>query len=571
MEKHSEKTEWIVKSSSQILGPFTTDQVNDLIKKKNVIPIDEIIPEGGNWSYVRDVPIFLPALNKQAKTAGVEITKTQNVTNTYTDDMTSTELMDDTEELSHVGGIDRTNPNPKIQPIRSAQLPRPGFDAFIKPKVEKKSSSSFYVTLFLLIISSAFAGFYYKDWIISQTLKFNSAEVITKSQQSLAIGDYKASYASFQELNQLEAIKEEITGFYVQFAALVLNQERQTVYARDLLEKSKKDIKKSPEWLTTMGLSYLIDQNYSLAQKFLNQSINANPDFLPAWINLGHLYFNQNKFQESWDFYYSAYLRGYREGHVTVYMALSLIEQWRITKDQRLLVRAHDLLNNFLSTSADRRYLNQILLLWLNQKLNSKDSKDLDIDLLAYIESDPYVSSKFRLNVYEFSLESKRFEGFCSDVFKGLDDKNLNSLLFKSLCYFKLGFVGRVTEEPIEKAEASFPKETLVFAVKSVILDNIDETYQKSLLIGRALSSDASSKHILPLILQARFCEQKNDMVCAAKYWNSVYEKNKVEIGAYVGLAKYYLSKSDSQKAKMWIADGLLLSPSYSPLLALDK
>lgn len=571
MEKHNEKTEWIVKSSSQILGPFTTEQVNELIKKKNVIPIDEIIPEGGNWAYVRDVSVFLPALNQQAKTAGVEITKTQNVTNTYTDDMTSTELMDDTEELSQIGGIDRTNPNPKIQPIRSSQLPKPGLSDFIKPVPEKKPRSNIWTMLFLLIIATAIAGYYNKDWIISQTLKFNSGEIIKQSQQNLAVGDYKSAYASFQELNQLEAIKAEITGFYVQFAALVLNQERQTVYARDLLEKSKKDIKKSPEWLTTMGLSYLIDQNYSLAQKFLNQSINTNPDFLPAWINLGHLYFNQNKFQESWDFYYSAYLRGYREGHVTVYMALSLIEQWRITKEQRLLVRARDLLNNFLSTSADRRYLNQILLLWLDQKLKPKNLKEIDRELISYIESDPYISSKFRLNVYEFSLESKRFENFCSDIFKGLDGSNLNALLFKSLCYFKLGFVGRVTEEPIEKAESLYPKETLVFAVKSVILDNADETYQKSLLIGRALSSDAESKYVLPLILQARFCEQKNDMVCAAKYWNFVFEKNKVEIGAYVGLAKYYLSKNDNIKAKMWVADGLLLSPSYSPLLALDK
>ncbi len=572
MEKHDENTQWVVKSSSQILGPFTTEQVVELIKKKNVIPIDEIIPEGGNWAYVRDILIFQAALTKQAKTAGVEVTKTQNVTNTFTDDMTSTELLDDTEELSHIGVIDRTNPNPKIQPIRSFQLPKPGMDEYIKSKpVKDKSSSTFIYTFMLLIITSISVGYYYKDWILNQTLKYNSSQVIKKSQMSLAEGDYKSAYGSFQELNQIEDLKSEIKGFYVQFAALVLNQERQTVYARELLEKSSDEIKKSPEWLTTMGLSYLIDQNYSLAQKYLNQSVNINPDFLPAWMNLGHLYFNQNKFQEAWDFYYSAYLRGYSEGHVTVFMALSLIEQWKINNDQRLLNRAYDLLNNFLSTSGDRRYVNQILKLWLNKKLNLKNSVEFNQEISSFIESDPYIASNFRLNIYEFSLENKRFENFCANIFKTLLAKDLNSLLFKSTCYFKLGFVGRVTEEPIEKAEELFPKETLVFAVKSVVLDNVDETYQKSLLIGRALSSDVNAKYILPLILQARFCEQKNDLVCAAKYWNFVFEKNKLEIGAYVGLSKYYASQNDSVRSKQWISDGILLSPSYRPLLALDK
>jgi tetratricopeptide (TPR) repeat protein len=576
LEKYNEKTKWVVKSSSQILGPYGTDEVFELIKKKSIIPIDEIIPENGFWAYVRDVSLFQSALSMQAKTAGVEVTKTQNITHTFTDDMTSTELMEDTEELSHVGEVDRTNPNPKIQPIRSSNLPKPGMGDFLSAKnkadqnAKKTQNISVFKLLVLVILTLGFVGYHFQDWIKNQTVKFNSTTVIQESQDSLASGDYKLAYSQFQEINQIEAIKTEIKGFYIQFASLVLNQERQTVYARDLLEKSKEDLKNTPEWLTSMGLSYLIDQNFVEAQKYLSQSINLNPDFLPAWINLGHMYLSQNKFQEAWDFFYSAYLRGYSEGHVTAFMSIALIEQWKVNGNIDLLVKAHDLLSNFLSTSADRRYLNLILKMWLDTKINPKNKSGINIDIAAFIESDPYVASKFKQNVYEFGFENKRFESYCSDISRNLQNAELNSLLFNSICYFQLGFIGRATESSLEKAEELYPKDALMFAVKSVILANPDENYQKSLLIGRALSSDSKSNHILPLILQARFCEQKNDLVCSAKYWNMVFERNKLEIGAYVGLAKFFKSKKENQKAKNWISNGLLLSPSYKPLIELN-
>lgn len=572
MEQHNENTQWVVKSSSQILGPYKTLEVIELIKKKNIIPIDEIIPENGHWAYVRDVSMFQNALNQQAKNAGVEDTKTQNVTETFTDDMTSTELMDDTEELSHVAEIDKTNPNPKIQPIRSSQLPRPGMEQFVvnRPRPKKKKSYVGFLLL-LLMLSIGASGYYFKDWILGQTVKYSGSNLISDAEKLLAEGDYTQAYAKFQEINQTEALKNSVKGFHVQLASLVLNQERQTVYARDILDKETSTIKNTPEWLTSMGLSYLIDQNYSEAQKFFNQSISLNPDFLPAWVNLGHLHLNQSKFQEAWDFFYAAYLRGHTEGHIPVFMALALIEQWNVNGDLNLLVKANELISNFLATSGDRRFLNEILKMWLELKTKSNNSAAIAKHVLKFIESDPYVTTKFKLNVYEFGFENKRFESYCSDIYKQLNADDLHSLLFKSLCYYKLGFIGRVTEASIEKAEQMFPKETLVFATKSVILDNMDETYQKSLLIGRALSSDAKANYTLPLILQARFCEQKNDFSCAAKYWTMVHEKDSLEIGVYAGMANFYMKKGDKDSYRKWISNGLLLSPSYKPLIELDN
>jgi hypothetical protein len=570
LDNNFENVEWIVKSSSQILGPFTTDQVIDLIKKKGITPIDEITPEFGYWSYVRDISVFQPALNQQTKNGSIEVTKTQNVTSTFTDDMTSTELLDDTEELSHVGSVDKTNPNPKVQPLRSSQLPKP-VNTLAKPK-QKAPSRSYTGLLFSLLVLAALAGglFHYQDLIFEYYNQYNKTDLVSKSKKVFYSGDYRSAYALFQEINQNPNLKNEIKGFNVQFATLVLNQERQTVYARELLEKSEPQIKNSPEWSNTMGLSYLIDQNYSESLKYFNQSLDMNPDFLPAWVNLGYLYFSQNKFQESWDYFYSAYLRGHTEGHIVVYMALSLIEQWKVNKDDSFLKRSYDLVENYLSTSADKRYLNQILYLWLVFKLKNKTDKEIEKIVSDFIDSDPYAALLFKTNIYEYGLENKRFENFCAESSRELGSQTLNARLYRSLCYFKLGFSGGATQEPLSVLEEKYAKDPQFLAVKSVIFDNADETYQKSLLIGRALSANTDSKYLLPLILQARFCEQKGDLVCAAKYWNFVYEKNKLEIGIYAGLGKYFLSKKEKNKADVWAEDGRILSSSYRPLIELN-
>ena len=86
-------------------------------------------------------------------------------------------------------------------------------------------------------------------------------------------------------------------GFYVTLSALALNQEKakQTVWARELLEKSKEEVQRTPEWLTTMSLSYVMDQNFSKAQDFLDKSLLEAPDFFPSMDELWLYVFKAEK------------------------------------------------------------------------------------------------------------------------------------------------------------------------------------------------------------------------------------------------------------------------------------
>ena len=60
---------------------MTTKQVNSHIEDKDIVGIDEIIPDQSDpyasWFYIRDIAYFQEALSRQTSDLGIEDTKTQ--------------------------------------------------------------------------------------------------------------------------------------------------------------------------------------------------------------------------------------------------------------------------------------------------------------------------------------------------------------------------------------------------------------------------------------------------------------------------------------------------------------
>src|SRR6218665_2016965 len=81
---------WLVKSSTRILGPFTMQELADHLKSKQISIIDEIRQPHGRWSYIRENHGFMEiirAIREEQDTHG-EKTMTQSIaqhTSTKTD------------------------------------------------------------------------------------------------------------------------------------------------------------------------------------------------------------------------------------------------------------------------------------------------------------------------------------------------------------------------------------------------------------------------------------------------------------------------------------------------------
>src|SRR4051812_45500802 len=57
-EKAMQEKNWLIKSSSKIIGPYSATEVAQLLIKKHISIIDEVRQPRGRWAYIRETPIF---------------------------------------------------------------------------------------------------------------------------------------------------------------------------------------------------------------------------------------------------------------------------------------------------------------------------------------------------------------------------------------------------------------------------------------------------------------------------------------------------------------------------------
>jgi len=69
---------WLVKSNYKILGPFSYDQLEDILRKRQIALIDEVRDMDRRWSYIREIP----ELQRMAESIRVEIEQKSEATRT---------------------------------------------------------------------------------------------------------------------------------------------------------------------------------------------------------------------------------------------------------------------------------------------------------------------------------------------------------------------------------------------------------------------------------------------------------------------------------------------------------
>ena len=65
--KKAEDRVWLVKSSDTIIGPFTTAELAQNVRTKNVGLLDEARTPNNRWLFVRDIPEIQSTISKLAQ------------------------------------------------------------------------------------------------------------------------------------------------------------------------------------------------------------------------------------------------------------------------------------------------------------------------------------------------------------------------------------------------------------------------------------------------------------------------------------------------------------------------
>ena len=101
----------------------------------------------------------------------------------------------------------------------------------------------------------------------------------------------------------------------------------------------------------------------------------------------------------------------------------------------------------------------------------------------------------------------------------------------------------------IDTAVNQTPRDPLVQAVYAELL-GIDLKDKAKAATDASFDLNKEQDHILPIILQARYCESQKDYFCSLNYWQEVLKKMPKSEMAMAGIGRSYFEDGHYSDAK---------------------
>lgn len=215
---------WLVKSDSKIMGPYSVDQLEELLLRRQVALIDEVRDTEQRWLYIREVPQLKQLVETVRHELSLRTENTQTVqinessdTSTLAKTQTKTTELQQVEftaakpaftdvsvEAEDVAYSDIDMKFPEMQLVAEKKKLLPQFVSTVDPnvKIEVKSYKKQYIlsglAVVILSVAAFFGMYYYKK---NEQLKTEQSQ-ITKLRKLVIYGaDQKASEA-YQKLSE---------------------------------------------------------------------------------------------------------------------------------------------------------------------------------------------------------------------------------------------------------------------------------------------------------------------------------------------------------------------------------
>ncbi|MFN3454680.1 MAG: hypothetical protein ACK41T_06925, partial [Pseudobdellovibrio sp.] len=306
---------WMVKSNSKILGPYSLEQVEDLIKKKQLTLIDEIRDMENRWLYVRECEALQSTVEQlrkeitnsddytktfQTRTVQTSSTSTQNMTQvTITQEHTkensskkelTSEQQNELKSEKEIAIVSESPPRPEIQDVVFSEIKKPSTsdykktpithyvsegDPRVRASINQKSSNIFITLLMLLVlVLGGGAGYYfYKQ---QNQKKYEQSVLATVRKYSLFGLDNKIIelYAKISPALQQQVLPE-IIPLIPKLDEVGLISGAQTI-GQLRTYKSVSSSKKA--LLDTVEFNQALhEQNFKKAREFLISALDADP------------------------------------------------------------------------------------------------------------------------------------------------------------------------------------------------------------------------------------------------------------------------------------------------------
>ena len=530
----NKEKKFLIRSSGDILGPYTKDEVTNLIKNKKISVFDEVTEPFKIWMYLEhhsDFEKIVNSMNIQASLTNflTQISSKISISKSRTREDTQKNTQKD---ILQEGATSKNLPETNFKPIsdtiqsevkkthlqptvqtteRTALSPNLKYK---KKKLNKKIGFAIKFSWQLIAISSFLVvGFilYQISYIPIKKKNKLLTELNLKGKNYYKAGDFKQALPFFEKAQAYLTEEDKFS-----FAVLLLqnNQLEKSLMIKE--EITNPAIQQKDSWTLFEGLSYFYSRKYSKAEISFHNVIskNNNQTLNQALLNLALLKLENRQYNAVINQINQLLRRSFERDIVWYLKALYLLNQKKMSELENYLI--NDLALETKKQSFIIEFKQELLFLLAYTYMKAGKMEEKNEVIKKLLNQDPYFSEEFNYSplIAKNKLNWKLLYPYCNEIFYSNTEENLTQALY-GFCLIKTNQIQQASSY-IERAKAKDPGNSLFLSLYVYLLMSEKKSHQK---IEQTLSTinydnQLTKENALSFIIKARFFEQ-------AKYWDS--------------------------------------------------
>ena len=543
----SSQPEWLIRSGSRVLGPYTQAEISLKLREKELSLHDEVSEPLGRWWPIQ----FHPRMEEI-----VEEFRSQTAT-----DLTDA-LGTRTPTISLTDALNENTPKTgktKVEP-RVVET----FGVYKQSEQNKSlrglQNIAWIVSIAVVVSGSAFFWFQQKN----KTQKNEQSEQVSdlkKAEHALFVGDYRQALESYKKLAERNPQGSEYSMY---LAPLYLQAGNQTLSAKRELEKIPQ-IDQSAEAQTAMGLLFFSEKNKAKAKEHWQKAMSINANYDPAALNMAYVQMDNKAWGPARQWLESYYKRSESSSDWNVAYAIASIGSFEKNKNQRVL-READLMLSDTHLKIQDRIQDVLLIRSRIADLGNDDELQKKL-IVSLLNQDVEGFKKVRQNAFVANtwFENEFMAPLCKTQVAATSGQPEKGLL-EAYCFIRSGQID-LAQKKINQLREQLPKHALVQAWASYILDQRQQQDEASVMLGRAIEMNRSNEYLQPYILQAQFCFSRKDYACAEQNWKIVLQQRPDSLAAGAALAQIKMLSGRAAEGHEDVKRLQQISEDYKPLL----
>lgn len=449
---------WLVRASSRLIGPYSLEEIVELLTYNQVSFVDEIRRPKSRWNFIRDYPYLTETVKNNRDKLNLNVTKTSPLS-IITSSFTKTENIEslqnrepltvDFDEIKDIEPLKEIpfsfNPKSKTQEARHSAAVAKSYGLLNDQKVKDELKAQQEKMKRNVIIASAIVAALFGGFKLFQRIQ-NSEKIkqkIEKVSQLYNLKLYQKSFQVYKEITDTEFPKETLD--LIAPARITIGKEVGELKNQIIANVDSANTKRRSELYNLLGLSYQIDGDNIKAQENFKKALIQDPINELANINWGIQNFKMNSkmvlgassktaLSEYYKNFTNVRYENYENiGYFSFVRGLYLIDFKELFKDDINLVK-----KDLFEARKKSAFLRTEMAL-VNIGLNYVDNSSNDSNYVDFIELIPRQSQNFARNpALDWTLtEWPALDELCDHIYN--KSQQLMPKLFRAFCALESG------------------------------------------------------------------------------------------------------------------------------------